>query len=62
MSQTDVKSQTHNIADHNHHWRIEEANGPTSRGYCRLCGEVREFRNWLPEMDVTTRTERELAA
>lgn len=28
-----------------HHWLIEPANGPTSRGRCRLCGDERDFRN-----------------
>jgi len=30
-----------------HKWVLETPNGPTSRGVCRLCGEVREFRNYL---------------
>lgn len=29
-----------------HHWIIEAAEGPTSRGICCLCGEVREFENY----------------
>ena len=49
-------------ADHAHHWRIEEANGPTSGGVCKVCGVAREFKNWLMETDFTTRTEHELAA
>ena len=32
-----------------HHWRIEEAQGPTSRGVCKLCGMEREFFNTIPE-------------
>ncbi len=28
-----------------HHWMIESPHGATSMGACRLCGEVREFRN-----------------
>ena len=28
-----------------HHWKIEKANGPVSKGRCRLCGEEREFSN-----------------
>lgn len=28
-----------------HHWIIRIANGPKSRGVCKLCKEVREFRN-----------------
>ena len=28
-----------------HHWIIEMANGPISRGMCRNCFESREFKN-----------------
>lgn len=28
-----------------HHWVIETPHGATSMGRCKLCGEVREFRN-----------------
>jgi hypothetical protein len=28
-----------------HHWVIESAESPTSEGHCKLCGEVRDFRN-----------------
>ncbi len=28
-----------------HHWEIESANGPISKGTCRVCGEEREFNN-----------------
>ena len=30
-----------------HHWLIEAPNGPTGRGICRLCGEEREFKNYI---------------
>ena len=30
-----------------HHWVIEPAAGPTSRGFCRLCNETKEFQNFL---------------
>ena len=33
-----------------HHWLIEPAGGPTSKGCCRLCGEERSFRNSLDSM------------
>ena len=36
----------------NHHWIIETANGPTSRGVCKLSGAEQEFYNWLPEIPV----------
>ncbi len=28
-----------------HHWIIETATGPVSKGMCRLCGAGREFKN-----------------
>lgn len=28
-----------------HHWVIETPQGATSLGRCKLCGEIREFRN-----------------
>ena len=28
-----------------HHWIIEEAHGPTSRGKCKKCGLQRDFLN-----------------
>ncbi len=28
-----------------HHWVIESPQGATSMGTCKVCGEVREFRN-----------------
>jgi hypothetical protein len=28
-----------------HHWKIAPPNGATSLGKCKVCGEVREFRN-----------------
>jgi hypothetical protein len=31
--------------DCQHHWVIEPANGPVSRGVCKLCQEVRDFGN-----------------
>ena len=30
-----------------HHWVIDVPDGPLSKGLCRLCGEAREFRNYL---------------
>lgn len=32
-----------------HHWKIPEANGPTSVGVCLKCGDQREFRNSVPD-------------
>ena len=30
-----------------HHWVIQPADGPVSPGVCQLCGEVREFKNYV---------------
>ena len=30
-----------------HHWVIDSPAGPVSKGVCRLCGEEREFQNYL---------------
>ena len=30
-----------------HHWSIQPATGPFSQGVCQLCGEVREFKNYV---------------
>ena len=29
-----------------HHWLIESATGPTSKGTCKFCGEERVFQNY----------------
>jgi len=33
-----------------HHWAIEEAQGPTSLGTCRHCGETRTTNNSTPDV------------
>ena len=30
-----------------HHWVIDKPAGPVSKGVCRLCGEKREFQNYI---------------
>ncbi len=30
-----------------HHWLIDAAGGPTSKGICRVCGAERQFKNSL---------------
>ncbi len=30
-----------------HHWVIQAADGPVSNGSCRICGETREFKNYV---------------
>ena len=40
-----------------HHWIIEAPTGPVSVGVCRLCEEVREFKNYIesaPWVDDTS--------
>ena len=39
-----------------HHWVIEVANGPTSMGKCKFCGESKEFYNAFPEFNPMKRT------
>ena len=34
-----------------HHWIIETANGPTSRGICRNCNESKLFNNSIVDLD-----------
>ena len=34
-----------------HHWIIEPADGPVSRGECRFCHESREFKNSVAEIE-----------
>lgn len=31
-----------------HHWIIEGHTGPFSKGVCKLCGSMKEFRNYVP--------------
>lgn len=49
-------------ADHFHRWRIDEPNGPTSGGVCKICGVSKEFKNWLSDMDFITNEEHRSAA
>ena len=30
-----------------HHWVIQPADGPVSNGSCQICGESREFKNYV---------------
>ena len=30
-----------------HHWVIQPADGPVSNGSCQICGENREFKNYV---------------
>ena len=33
------------VAGRSHYWIIEAADGPTSKGACKICGEERSFTN-----------------
>ena len=30
-----------------HHWVIQDSDGPMSQGICRVCGEFKQFKNYL---------------
>jgi hypothetical protein len=47
---------------HAHHWLIEEANGEKSRGICKRCGAIKQFKNWLEDSDFITNEEHRVAA
>lgn len=36
-----------------HHWEIERANGPTSRGICKFCRDQRDFSNTIDSLYMT---------
>ena len=44
---TPLSAQDASTATCCHHWAIQPATGPVSQGVCRLCGEVREFKNYV---------------
>ena len=35
------------IEECSHHWVIQDGDGPTSVGLCRLCGALKQFKNYL---------------
>ena len=47
--------------DCEHHWMIDEANGPTSEGRCRWCGSLKNFFNFTKYLDskMVSKSERE---
>ena len=48
MSQEAVVEKNEQVAEKcAHHWIIEAAGGPTSKGVCRRCGAEKEFLNYL---------------
>ena len=44
----DIKIESSNsVAVCRHHWVIQPADGPVSNGSCQVCGENREFKNYV---------------
>lgn len=39
-----------------HYWVIDAANGPTSIGICKFCGEKKEFYNAFPDFNPLRRS------
>ena len=44
-----------------HFWVIDVANGPTSLGKCKFCGEKREFLNAFPSFNPLRKNANPLA-
>jgi len=42
-----------------HHWIVEDADGPVSRGLCKLCGARKDFSNYLSDCLQATEEEYE---
>ncbi len=62
MAQATVESPRASTSDHFHRWRIEEPNGPVSRGVCKVCGIEKQFKNWLQDGDFITNEEHRVAS
>jgi hypothetical protein len=45
MQSVDLINGASSENDCSHYWVIESPSGPTSEGWCKACGEVREFKN-----------------
>lgn len=35
------------LSECRHHWVIQAATGPVSAGFCRNCGAVKDFKNYI---------------
>jgi hypothetical protein len=42
----------------NHFWKIEPQDGPTSTGYCKFCGEIKQFSNSTETLDERKKARR----
>lgn len=63
MAETTTSNQAEAVRpDHYHRWRIDEPNGPMSTGVCKICGQTKQFKNWLSDMDFITNEEHRIAA
>ncbi|MCH7737825.1 MAG: hypothetical protein IH872_10560 [Chloroflexi bacterium] len=43
----EIEDNAATIAVCRHHWVIQPADGPVSKGACQICGETREFKNYV---------------
>ena len=62
MAETNTMEKPKAAADHFHRWRIDEPEGPTSTGTCKVCGATKQFKNWLSDGDFITNEEHRMAA
>ena len=44
---SDPNATEDNVPSCQHHWIIQESDGPMSQGICRACGELKQFKNYL---------------
>ena len=44
--ETDIEDNAA-VAVCRHHWVIQPADGPVSNGACQICGETRDFKNYV---------------
>lgn len=49
VQQKDQTEKKELSAECRHHWVIESASRPVSKGKCRLCGLEKEFKNYLEQ-------------
>ena len=61
MAQT-IATRPGAASGHAHRCRIGEPDGPVSVGVCKLCGEEKQFKNWLSDTDFITNEEHRQAA
>ena len=40
-------AEVDNIQECAHHWVIQPAMGPVSQGICQICGDYRDFQNYV---------------